>query len=206
MADRVFLSLWFANESGSMASRLARVLAAFPASAQLPNVRTVAVTPLDWSQPRILEERIEVESNEPAEAAATLQRIADRLREHEHPDYAFEVVMNWDVFEPGGEQWRLSAMPVQFTAVGPEFAEAIARESGEIVIDLGLDDIFLGQTPTDAQRNRRALQSNIAKLLRFHSAVEKTVQPSRRLLWSEADENLAAKLESRLQPEHGGVH
>jgi len=82
---------------------------------------------------------------------------------------------------------------------GVQFDEGIYTEDGHIEGDFGLDTSFIFEGREISAFIEKHLRSNIAKLVGFSAAVEKSCGISGRVLWSESEENLAQKLIAKLQ-------
>jgi len=175
-----------------MAHTLA-VLRQFPFSEQRPGVSYVAVQPVSWNEPTILERKFN-----PGVAAEAAVEIASDLL---HEDYAYIFDVDWDLWTPDstGRQWALAPNHVRIIAQGSEFDERSAETNGQIEVDFGLDTAFLQeQVQLDAQAEER-VRANVHKLVDFTNKVEKNAQANGRLLWSDSEDNLAQKLIARLQ-------
>lgn len=193
MADPLYLSLWFPHfETIEILPRTLSVMQQFPFSRERPGITYLALHPVSWGEPTILEQRFN-----PGVTPEQAMEVAQDLL---HPDYAFAFDAYWDLWTPVERQvdWTRRPSPVKFIAHGTEFEHPEA-EVGDIQVDLGLDDPFLyeGLQLSPAQENR--LRENVAQLVAFTAAVEKNSGSSARLLWSESEENLAQKLIARLQ-------
>jgi hypothetical protein len=194
MADSLYLSLWFPSfEEPEILPRAVSVLQQFPFSQRVDGVTYLAVHPVSWNEPTILERRFQpgVPPEEAAGAAADLV----------HDDYAYVFEAFWDLWSlsAGGDRWTPEPVLVRCTAQGVEFEEKAAAETGHIQIDFGMDTPFLQEelplTP-DAEQHVR---DNVHRLVEFTAKVEKNAGATGRLLWSESEENLAQKLIARLQ-------
>src|SRR6266576_1591176 len=100
MADSLDLSLWFpAFEEPDILPRTVDVLRQFPFSERLPGVPYVAVQPVAWSEPTLLEQRFQ--PGIPPEQAAG---VASELL---HEDYAYAFEAYWDLWSPtaGTTKW-----------------------------------------------------------------------------------------------------
>lgn len=194
MADPLHLSLWFPSFSeDDMMLHVISVLKQFPFSEQRPGVTYLAVHPVSWNEPTILERRF-TPGVAPEVAAAV---AADLL----HEDYAYVFEENWDLWTPDatGRQWALAPNHVRLIAYGAEFDERTSESSGQIEIDFGLDTAFLQEAvDLDADSEQR-VRANVHKLIDFTNKVEKNAQANGRLLWSDSEDNLAQKLIARLQ-------
>lgn len=193
MADPLNLSLWFPSfGTADMLPRIASVMRQFPFSRHLPGVTYLALHPVSWAEPTVLERRFEPGIS-PEQAAGI---AADLL----HDDYAYVFEAHWDLWspEPEHEQWMLRPSQVKFLVHGRDFERADSAE-GDIEVDFGLDTPFLYEELELDPLDEARLKDNVQKLVEFTSAVEKNSGASGRLLWSESEENLAQKLISRLQ-------
>ncbi len=194
MADSLYLSLWFPNfDLPEILPRTASVLRQLPFSPAKPGVTYVAVHPVSWGEPTILERRF-VPGLPPEQAVAA---VAEFL--HEDLAYVFEAY--WDLWTPpeSGEKWRQLPSLVRVVAHGPEFEENAAAEAGHIQIDFGLDAPFLHEELALSAEAENRIRSNVQRLVEFTANVESNSGATGRLLWSESEENLAQKLINRLQ-------
>jgi hypothetical protein len=215
MADPLYLSVWFPqSDTDSIVSRALSVMRQFPFSPVRPGVEYLAVQPVSWSEPTVLERRLRP-GVDPEEATTI---AADLL----HDDYAYVYEAYWDLWskkipdEPAAsdsdqedeeednqeeetEPWVLQPHLVRFIAYGPDFDDAAFQEEGHVKADFGLDSPFLQEQAALVGNPRESVRINIHKLVSFTAAVEKNCGISGRLLWSESEENLAQKLIARLQ-------
>lgn|SRR5581483_4737950 len=193
MADPLYLSLWFPHfEAIEMMPRAVSVMRQFAFSKQRPGITYVAVHPVSWAEPTVLEQRFDPGIS-PEEAAAIGQDLL-------HDDYAYTFDAYWDLWVPteGEQKWIQRPSPVRFMVHGNEFEHPEA-EVGDIQIDVGLDTLFLYENLQLTAADQDRLRENVANLVALTIAVEKNAGTSARLLWSESEENLAQKLISRLQ-------
>ena len=191
MADSLYLSLWFSDfDEPELLPRTVRVLRQLPFSPAQDGVTYVAVHPVSWNEPTVLERRFR--PGVPPEEAAGV--AADLL----HSDYAYVFEAYWDLWSLG-DQWVLQPTLVRFIAQGTEFEEGAAADTGHIQIDFGLDTSFLHEELSLTQETEQRVRSNVYKLVEFTAKVEKNAGATGRLLWSESEENLAQKLIARLQ-------
>jgi len=170
MADSLYLSLWFPSfEEPEILPRAVSVLQQFPFSPRVGGVTYLAVHPVSWNEPTILERRFHpgVPPEEAAGAAADLV----------HDDYAYVFEAFWDLWSLPADKtaWELEPVLVRFVAQGAEFEDKAAAEAEQHVRD------------------------NVQRLVEFTAKVEKNAGATGRLLWSESEENLAQKLIARLQ-------
>ena len=194
MADSLYLSLWFADlESNELLPHALRVIQQFPFSKTVPGITGVALHPISWEQPTILERRFRP-GVVPEEGIAV---AADLL----HDDYAYVFEANWDLWTPESidGEWMQRPTPVKFIARGEEFEEHEAEAEGQIQVDFGLDTAFLHEELKLSEELEARVRANVKMLVDFINNIEKNAGTATRLLWSESDENLAQKLISRLQ-------
>jgi hypothetical protein len=194
VADPLYLSLWFPSftEQNMMAHALS-VLRQFPFSAVRPGVAYLAVHPVSWNEPPILEKRF----NPGISPEDAIDAASDLL----HEDYAYAFDLYWDLWtvEPANKQWTLAPNRVRMIVQGEEFDERASEGNGQIEFDFGLDTPFLQeQVELDDEAEGR-VRSNVHKLVDFTNKVEKNAQANGRLLWSDSEDNLAQKLIARLQ-------
>ena len=193
MPDPLYLSLWFPHfDTTEILPRTLSVMRQFPFSKQRPGITYLALHPVSWGEPTILEQRFNP-GVAPEEAILVAQDLL-------HPDYAFAFDAYWDLWTPAQNQvqWTRLPSPVKFIAHGMEFEHPEA-EVGDIQVDLGLDESFLYDNLQLTPAQEGYLRENVTQLVAFTAAVEKNSGSSARLLWSESEENLAQKLITRLQ-------
>jgi hypothetical protein len=194
MADSLYLSLWFPSfEEPEILPRAVSVLQQFPFPPTRPGVSYIALHPVSWNEPTILERRFD--PGVPPEEAAGI--AADLV----HDDYAYLFEAYWDLWTTPetGEKWILAPSRVRVIAQGLEFDEGTAAETGHVQIDFGLDAPFLHEELSLTQETEERVRTNVHKLVEFTARVEKNAGATGRLLWSESEENLAQKLIARLQ-------
>ncbi len=193
MADPLYLSLWFPSfAQAEMMPRLLAVVRQFQFSAAEPGVTYVAVHPVAWSEPTVLERRFR-----PGIAPEQAIEITGELL---HEDYAYSLEAAWDLWMPGEtEGWVVRPQRVRFIAHGLQFDDGIYQEAGHVQVDFGLDTPFLYEEVRLTEAAEQRVRANIQKLVAFTSKVEKNCGASGRVLWSESEENLAQKLIARLQ-------
>jgi hypothetical protein len=193
VADSLFLSLWFPSfEADEMLPRALAVLRQFPFSAQQPGVSYVAVHPVSWNEPTILEQRFRPGVT-PEEAVLF---ASDLL----HEDYAYLFEAFWDLWMLGeDQQWSLQPSGVKFLVHGVEFDEGAYRQEGHVQVDFGIDSPFLQDSVQLTSEAEARIRDNVQKLVDFTNKAEKASGASGRLLWSESEENFAQKLIARLQ-------
>ncbi len=194
MPDPLYLSLWFPSfETEDMLPRALAVMRQFPFSAQQPGISYLALHPISWNEPTILEQRFKPGIS-PEEAVL----IASDLL---HEDYAYMFEAFWDLWTlaENRQQWVLQPSQVKFLIHGLEFDEGVYRQEGHIQVDLGLDAPFLHEEVLLTTEAEARVRANVHKLVEFTAKVEKSSGASSRVLWSESEENFAQKLIARLQ-------
>jgi hypothetical protein len=194
MADSLYLSLWFPSfEEPEILPRAVSVLKEFPFSPTRPGVTYLALHPVSWNEPTLLERRFDP-GVDPSEAAGV---AADLV----HDDFAYVFEAYWDLWTlpENTEKWILEPSRVQFAVQGTEFEEGTAAETGHMEIDFGLDAPFLHEELKLTKEAEEHVRANVHKLVEFTARVEKNAGVTARRLWSESQENLAQKLIMRLQ-------
>lgn len=197
MPDPLYLSTWFPSfEVEDMLPQFLGVARYFPFSAAQPGITYLALHPVSWEEPTILEQRFR--PGIPPEEAALI--ASDLL----HEDYAYRFEAYWDLWalpEAARQDasWELRPSLVTFIVRGVEFEEGAYQQEGHIEVDFGLDTPFLQEmVQLDSQTEER-IRANVQKLVEFTTQVEKNSGVSGRLLWSESENTLAQKLIARLQ-------
>jgi hypothetical protein len=194
MADPLYLSLWFSNfEVEELLPRALSVMRHFPFSAQRPGITYLALHPVSWNEPTVLEQRFK-----PGIAPEEAVQIASELL---HEDYAYLFESFWDlwILAAAGQGWSLQPSQVKFLVHGLEFDQGSFEQEGHIQVDFGLDTPFLQEEVQLTPEAERRVRANVQKLVEFTTKVEKNSGASARLLWSESEENFAQKLIARLQ-------
>jgi hypothetical protein len=194
MPDPLYLSLWFPDFSGpAMLPHVMALLQQFPFSARRTGITYVSVQPVSWNEASVLERRFSPGIS-PQEA---LLVAADLI----HDDYAYVFDSYWDLWMPDqtGRQWERTPSRVKFIVQGEEFDDGAQEQTGHIQIDFGLDSPFLQENVELTDEAQTKVRENVGKLVEFTMKAEKNTRASGRLLWSEAEENLAQKLIARLQ-------
>jgi hypothetical protein len=193
MADPLYLNLWFPSfEVDDMLPHALNVMRQFPFSVARPGITYLALHPVSWNEPTILERRLT-----PGVSAEAAVLIASDLL---HEDYAYLFEAFWDLWVvTGNGEWTLQPSPVKFLVHGTEFDEGVHRQEGHIQVDLGLDSPFLQEDVPLTSEAEVRVRANVQKLVEFTSKVEKNSGANARLLWSESEQNFAQKLIARLQ-------
>jgi hypothetical protein len=193
MADTLHLSLWFSSfDTEDMLPHLLAVMRQFPFSSQQPGITYLALHPVSWNEPTVLEQRFR-----PAVSPEEAVLIVSDLLHADHA-YAFEAL--WDLWvSEGDNQWTLRPSPVKFEVHGLEFDGGVFESQGHIQVELGQDSDFLQEEVQFTADAATRVRANVQKLVEFTTRVEKHSGANARLLWSESEENLAQKLIARLQ-------
>ena len=178
MGDPLFLSLWLGNYSPiALPIYLRKALSVFPYSNLAP-MSVLRVHALSFHEPPIFEEFIE--------GAPDPQAVAQQAQEFLHTDCAFQLETNWDLYQFNGA-WELAPSRVLIDVYAPEFDAA-----GEHVrLDLGPAALFL---PAPQSDQLRPVQSNIRSVVRLAADLHSELNATRRLLWSDAEEDFAERL------------
>jgi hypothetical protein len=194
MSDPLYLSLWFSDFSGpEMLPHAYSVLQQFPFSTQRPGVAYLALYPVSWNEPTVLERRFPG-GIDPGQATLLAAELI-------HDDYAYVFEAYWDLWSPDKStaNWVLEPAVVKFIVQGEEFDEKAFEQTGHIEIDFGLDSYFLQPETLLNEQTQAKIRDNVAKLVDFSTKVENNSGANSRLLWSESEDNLAKKLIARLQ-------
>lgn len=197
MPDPLYLSIWFPSfEAEDMLPHFLAVTGQFPFSALQPGITYLALHPVSWDEPTILEQRFRPGIG-PEEAAV----IASDLL---HEDYAYRFEAFWDLWtlpEAAKQDatWEVQPSPVTFLVHGLEFDDGAYQQEGHIQVDFGLDTPFLQEEVRLDSQTETRIRANVQKLVEFTTQVEENSGISGRLLWSESEDTLAQKLIARLQ-------
>ena len=192
MPDPLSLSLWFSTfEVDDMLPHALAVMRQFPFSVAQPGITYLALHPVSWNEPTILERRFR-----PGVPAAEAVLIASDLL---HEDYAYMFEAFWDLWVAENGEWTLRPSPVKFLVYGLEFDDGVYQQEGHLQVDLGLDSPFLQEEVPLTDEAALRVRANVQKLVEFTGKVEKNSGANARLLWSESEQNFAQKLIARLQ-------
>jgi len=194
MPDPLYLSLWFPDFEGpAMLPHAHAVLRQFPFSEQRPGITYVAVQPVSWNEPSVLERRFSLGIS-PEEAIVI---AADLI----HDDYAYTFEAYWDLWTPdeSATEWRLVPSLVSIIAQGEEFDDATFHETGHVEINFGLDSLFVPENIGLTDETQAKIRDNVAKLVEFSKKLETSTRATSRRLWSESEQSLPQKLIARLQ-------
>jgi hypothetical protein len=194
MADSLYLSLWFPTfDEPEILARALSVLRQIPFSSAQPGINYLAIQPVSWSEPTVLERRFR-----PGVSPENAVEVATELL---HEDYAYIFECDWDLWtlSENAKQWTRQPSLIRVTAHGLEFEENAAEEIGHIQIDFGLDTSFLYEEVELTSAAEQHIRGNVQQLVELTAKIEKNAGATGRLLWSESEENLAQKLINRLQ-------
>ena len=111
MSDSLYLSLWFDDFSGPrMMAHALSVMRQFPFSEQQPGISYLALHPVSWNEPTILERRFRP-GIDPEEA---VQIASDLL----HDDYAYLFEAYWDLWtlSQDAKEWVMQPSQVRFVS------------------------------------------------------------------------------------------
>ena len=175
-----------------MLPRALAVMRQFPFSEVEPGITYLALHPVSWNEPTILEQRLR--PGIPPEEAVLI--ASDLL----HEDYAYFFEAFWDLWAVAeNDEWTLQPAQVKFLVHGTDFEDGVYQQEGHIQVDLGMDTPFLQEDVLLTIEAAARVRANVQKLVDFTSKVEKSSGANARLLWSESDQNFAQKLIARLQ-------
>jgi hypothetical protein len=204
MADDLYLSLWWSHlQLDEIPATIARVLEQVPFSASAPAIGAASVYPLTYNEPKIYQ-RI-YDWDEFAGAAAEQRQLlvgaaVAEATEILHDDYAYEFEANWDLWTPDENGlWGESPNLLRVTAFGPNFDEGVYQQEGQMRLDFGPDSPFLYEEHSLDEVGTGRLKLNVTKLVTLTNDIERNCGIASRLLWSDAEDNLAQKLLHRLQ-------
>lgn len=190
MSDHIRLSLWFASQTkAQILPRLARAIEVLPAEAQERGVRDFSVAALSWSEPPLLDEH--------ADEGVPVAAAVEQMREFVTDDCACALQLGWMLWTYEQGTWTQAPRTLEFTAVGPLFADG-GESEGHLMVDFGLDEAFLAELAPWNDDTRRHLQANIIQLLVYCHRVQEALEPTRRRLWSEVEADWTQKLMRRL--------
>src|ERR1700720_2938242 len=193
MADSLYLSLWFEHFSAQrMLAHALAVMRQFPFSTLHSGISYLALNPVSWNAPTILERRFRP-GIDPEEA---VQIASDLL----HDDYAYLFEAYWDLWIlSDAKEWVQQPSQVKFVVHGEEFDDGLFEQQGHIQVDFGVDSPFLQEGIQLTSAAESKVRANVQQLVEFTTKAEKNSGARSRLLWFESEENLAQKLIMRLQ-------
>jgi hypothetical protein len=194
MPDLLYLNLWLRDfGEQTMLAYWRQAIECFPASAQAPGVRALAVYPLDWNQTATMEDAF----LDGGSADEALQLAEEFL----HADCAYEARMNWDLWLPKTDDpsdgWERKSQGVSIICLGAQFARNGAEDSSNLEINFGPESNFLPPEVWDLDPEEKhevmaspQMQENIDKLVGYARVIEKSLPVARRRLWSESGNDL----------------
>ncbi len=184
--DRLYLSYWMRGYTEhNMLRHFATVLRKFPLSRLSASIQ-LRIFEDELVEPPVFERLYDGPNH--------LDTLIEQAREHQAPNYGYEVEAQWDLWQWANNEWKLAPVRVSLFCFGPSF-DALNRDHLEV--DFGLETHFLPQ-PAITGNSLPMVQSNIRSLLKFVGDLDDTLAAERRQLWSESGDNFAAKLESAL--------
>ncbi len=188
MADQLYLSYWLRGfTEHNMLRHFEIVLRRFPFSALRPQA-TLTVRAIDLTEPPLLEREFA--------GAVPVGDLMEAMKWFRNPDASYEVETCWDLWAYH-EGWKLESSRVTVCCYAPRFNS----ERGEQVrIECGLESRFL--PPGDSAAGLAPVRHNIRSLLHLVEDLDRSLPVDHRLLWSEAGENFAERLQAALS--HGG--
>ena len=146
------------------------VMRQFPFSAQQPGISYLAVHPVSWNEPTILEQRFRPGVPQKRRCLLALRFAARRL--------CLCVRSLSGIFGSSvrtDEQWTLQPSLVKFLVHGLEFDEGFFTGAGHIQVDFGLDSPFLHEDVPLTAEAAGASPRQCAKAGGVHEAVWKRV-------------------------------
>lgn len=173
-----------------MLPRLQQAVGVLPVEAQERGVFALSVAPVAWTEPPLVDERF----TEGIPLAEALEALAEFLAD----DCAGEVELAWLLWRYSGSNWEQVPHPVRFQVIGSRFGEAAADQDGHLLVDFGLDEVFLAELAPWGEATRKHLQANILQLLAFSHKLQAQLHPQRRKLWSDNEEDWTRKLVLRV--------
>ena len=182
-------------ESGDVAAHASACCGRFRFLGAAPGSLTLAMHPVSWSEPTILERRfpswIDPGSRRSliaAEFASRRLRLCVR-----------SLLGSVDSSGAARRNGCWSRRWCDSSSHGEEFEEGADEQTGHIRLISASTRLFC-RTKCDSTAKRNAkIRDNVQKLVEFTAKVEKNAGATARLLWSESEENLAQKLIARLQ-------
>jgi hypothetical protein len=185
--DRLYLSYWMRGYTEhNMLRHYATALRKFPYSRLAPSMQ-LRIYEDELVEPPVFEHIYE--------GGNEFDTMIEEARQHQAPNYGYELEAQWDLWQWVGGEWKLAPVHVSQFCFGPAFG-ALNRDHLEI--DFGLESHFLPQ-PAITGNSLPMVQSNIRSLLKLVHDLDSSLSAERRQLWSESGDNFAAKLESALE-------
>jgi hypothetical protein len=198
MPDLLYLNLWLQNfGEQNMLTYWKQAIEEFPCSSQAPGIAALAVYPLDWNQPAIMEDHFPDGGS--AEEAFRL------AQEFLHADCAYEARVSWDLWVPKSEDpsdgWERKPHGASIVCLGAQFGREGEEDSGHLEINFGPEENFLPPEvwDLDPEEKREAmtepqLLENINKLVNYVRRLEESLPVARRRPWSESGNDLPSQI------------
>ena len=198
MPDLVYLSLWLRDfDEQNMLAYWRQALEEFPASAQAPGVRSLAVYPFNWSEAPVAEEAFR--------DGISPQELLPLAEEFLHADCAYEAQIHWDLWTPKSEDifggWERRPQVVSILCLGTEFDPEGQEVPGRLEIVLGPESNFRpaeewALTPEEKQQVMAGpqMRENVETLVNYARQLERKLPVARRRLWCESGGNLAEQM------------
>lgn len=185
MADLLYLSYWMDGfTEHNMLRAFEKALRLFPVSKLNRNASTLRVTPVNLSEPAVLEQ--------PFAPGFAVEEVTAAAKEFQHADSCYQFDTSWDLWQ-FEKDWSLQPSRVSLFCFGPEFE----RDLGESLrIDFGVDANFLPQEGIPGALTMA--QSNIRSLLKYVHDLDDALNARRRQLWTESGESFVERLQRLL--------
>jgi hypothetical protein len=183
MADPIHLSFWL-RDAHTLTTPLffRKLLERFPFS-KLNASGVLRVYAISHLEPPMMEHWLD-DQPDPTQLVSLAEQFL-------HEDVAFELETYWDLWQWDSD-WQLRPSRITIDLFGPSFD----RELGETLrIDAGSDFLYLPHPKSD---QLRPVQSNIRSILHLASDIEDALPVTRKLLWSDSEENFADRLREML--------
>jgi len=140
--NRAYLSVWCRDFSEStMLAHFESLLATVPFSKTRPGFTELIIRAVSYGEPPVVEHDLRQPPLTAAEIAAAAGEIL-------HSDIAYEVEAHWDLWSPSGERkvWTLGPQRLEILCQGPDYDDGASLERGHILIDVGFEDLFTGDS------------------------------------------------------------
>ncbi len=184
MTDPLYLTLWFRSYSSiALPVYFRKLIGTFPVSRLAPVAR-FRIIPISFGEPALFEEDFEADQS--------LEDLSSLVQEHLHPDCAYQIESQWDLWQWEDGDWALKPSTVVLDLYGSQF-ETLEGEHARL--DFGPEKLFLPESRSDLLR---PVQSNIRSLLHLADDIEQALPVDRRLLSSDSDENFVDRLRTIL--------
>ena len=172
-----------------MLRRFEQMLGAFPFSRLRPGISSLKIYAIEEIEPPLLEQGYT--------AWTSFETALEAAAEFQNADCAYLVEAWWELWQFAGE-WKLTPSRVSLCCFGPSFDNEVGDH---LRIEFPSEADFLPQA--EALHSARMAQSNLRGLLRLAHELEGALPVEKRSLWSESEENFAARLEGAVGEELG---